>query len=96
MPLPRNSDDFVPRSEIELLEAAMFYTEYLAEHDWRSDPIYNGNQKSSPSVRDASVFGQPEERAEPDGRDKRIAAVKTVQADRQLYESTCCSTCQLQ
>jgi len=82
MPLPRNSNDFVPRAEIELLEATMFYTECLAEHDWRSDPIYDGNQKSSPSVRDASFLGQPEERAEPDRRDKRIAAVKTVQADR--------------
>jgi len=82
MPLPRNSYDFVPRAEIELLEAAMFYTEYLAEHDWRSDPVYDGNQKSSPSVRDASVLGQPEERPESEGRDKRIAAVKTVQADR--------------
>jgi len=82
MPLPRNSDDFVPRSEIELLEAAMFHTECLAEYDWRSNPIYHGNQKSSPSVRDTSFLGQPEERAEPDGRDKRIAAVKTVQADR--------------
>jgi len=84
MPLPRNSDDFVvrPRAEIELLEAAMFYTECLAENDWRSDQIYDGNQKSSPSVRDASVLGQPEERAEPDGRNKRIAAVETVQADR--------------
>lgn len=84
MPFSGTSDDIVyrPRAEIELLEAAMFYTECLAEHDWRSDPIYDGNQKSSPSVRDSSVLGQPEERAEPGGRNKRIATVKTVQADR--------------
>jgi len=87
MPLPGTSDDIVyrPRAEIELLEAAMFYTECLAEHNWRSDPIYDGNQKSSPSLRDSSVFGQPEKRAKPDGRNKRIAAVKTVQADRRKF-----------
>lgn len=60
----------------------MFYTKCLAEHDWRSNPIYDGHQKSSPSVRDSSVLGQPEERSKPDGRNKRIAAVQTVQADR--------------
>lgn len=84
MPLPRHRHEFVvrPRAEIELLEAAMFYTEYLAEQDWRSDPIHDGNPKSSSSVRDASVLGQPEELEESDGRNKCIAAVKKVQADR--------------
>jgi len=83
MSLPFYSDGFVfrPRAEIELLEAAMFYTEYLAEHDWRSDPIYDGNRKSSSSVRYASILSQSEKRAESDGRDKRVAAVETVQDD---------------
>lgn len=83
MSLPSHSDGFVfrPRAKIELLEATMFYTECLAEHDWRSDPIYEGNRKSSSSVRYASVLNQSEKRAESDGSDKRIAAVKTVQAD---------------
>jgi len=83
MPLSFHSDGFVfrPRAEIELLEAAMFYTDCLAENNWRSDSIFNGNRKSSSSVWYPSILSQPEKHTEPDGRNKCIAAVKTVQAD---------------
>jgi len=84
MRLPCNSDDFIVqlRAETELLEAAMFRIECLTEHYPRSDWFYHSDRKSRPSVRHPSVLEKFDKRAEPDGRPKRIAAVKTVQVDR--------------